>query len=251
MFYTIMALATAGFFLTIGDFRWRRKAESIQDPKKRAAFALPLVQQVFQRILRRCRVTVEVEGMENLQRIPKEEGVLFVGNHRSYFDVIIAYTLVDRPTGFVAKIEMEKLKPLKRWMEYLGCLFMDRSNLKQSLKVILAAIRQIREGSSIWIYPEGTRADGATELEMEPFKEGSFKIAEKTGCKIVPVSMVHTRSILEQQFPRICPQKVKVRIGAPIELKTLDEENRKHIGAYVEGKIRDDLQSMLSGDTED
>lgn len=246
MLYTIMALATAAFFLTIGDLRYRRKAESIQDPKKRAAFALPLVQEVFRKILRRCRIEVEVEGRENLQGIPQEEGVLFVGNHRSNFDVIIAYTLVDRPTGFVAKIEMEKLKPLKRWMEYLGCLFMDRSNLKQSLKVILAAIRQVREGSSIWIYPEGTRSDGATELDMESFKEGSFKIAEKTGCKIVPVSMIHTRQILEQQFPRIRPQKVKVRIGAPIELKALSEEDRKHIGAYVENRIKDDLRAMLA-----
>ena len=250
MLYTIAVLAHVLFFLTLGSLYYRRKVEAIQDPKKRAEYTLPLVQGIFRKILKTAHVTVEVEGMENLTSIPKDEGVLFVGNHRSYFDVIIAYTLVDRPTGFVAKVEMEKLKPLKRWMDELGCLFMDRSNLKQSLKVIITAIRQVREGQSIWIYPEGTRSEGATELDMETFKEGSFKVAEKTGCKIVPVSMIRTRNILEAQFPAIKPQHIKVRIGAPIEMKTLSAEDQKHIGVYVQAKVKDDIQALLSETTD-
>ena len=246
MLYTIVVLANVLFFLTLGSLRYKGKVEAIQDPKKRAEYVLPLVQGIFRKILKAAHVTVEVEGMENLSPIPKDEGVLFVGNHRSYFDVIIAYTLVDRPTGFIAKIEMEKLKPLKRWMEYLGCLFMDRNNLKQSLKVIITAIKQVREGQSIWIYPEGTRAEGETDLDMEPFKEGSFKVAEKTGCKIVPVSMINTRNILEAQFPAIKPQHIKVRIGAPIEVKNLSEEEQKHIGAYVQAKVKADVQALLT-----
>ena len=154
MLYTIAVLAHVLFFLTLGSLYYRRKVEAIQDPKKRAEYTLPLVQGIFRKILKTAHVTVEVEGMENLTSIPKDEGVLFVGNHRSYFDVIIAYTLVDRPTGFIAKAEIEKIRPLKRWMDELGCLFMDRNNLKQSLKVIITAIKQVREGQSIWIYPE-------------------------------------------------------------------------------------------------
>ena len=246
MLYTIAVLAHVLFFLTLGSLYYRRKVETIQDPKKRAEYTLPLVQGIFRKILKTAHVTVEVEGMENLTSIPKDEGVLFVGNHRSYFDVIIAYTLVDRPTGFIAKAEIEKIRPLKRWMDELGCLFIDRNNLKQSLKVIITAIKQIREGQSIWIYPEGTRSEGETELDMETFKEGSFKIAEKTGCKIVPVSMINTRNILEAQFPAIRPQHIKVRIGAPIEVKNLSEEAQKHVGAYVQAQVKADIQTLLT-----
>ena len=104
----------------------------------------------------------------------------------------------------------------------------------------------MREGQSIWIYPEGTRSEGETELDMETFKEGSFKVAEKAGCKIVPVAMVGTRDILEAQFPAIRPQHIRVRIGAPIEVKNLDEEEQKHIGAYVQAKVKADIQALLA-----
>lgn len=250
MLSTLAVLGYAVAFLLFGALRYRKKLESFQTPKERAAYALPIIQGVFRKLLRLSHVTVEVEGMENLTSIPKEEGVLFVGNHRSYFDVIIGYTLVDRPTGFIAKIEMEKLTPLRRWMEALGCLFMDRNNLKQSLKVIITAIKEIREGISVWIYPEGTRSEGETELEMEPFKEGSFKVAEKTGCKIVPVSMLHTRDILESHFPAIRPQHVKVRIGTLIEVKNLSEEEKKHVGSYVQQVVKADLAALRAEEDE-
>lgn len=245
MLYTLAVLTCVIAFLLLGELRYRKKLESFSSPRERAAYALPIIQGVFRKILKLSHVTVEVKGMENLTSIPKEEGVLFVGNHRSYFDVIIGYTLVDRPTGFIAKIEMEKIKPLRRWMEALGCLFMDRNNLKQSLKVIITAIKEIRDGISVWIYPEGTRSEGVSELEMEPFKEGSFKVAEKTGCKIVPVSMIHTREILETHFPSIKPQHIKVCIGTPIELEQLSEEEQKHIGSYVQHAVKADLKALL------
>ena len=169
---------------------------------------------------------------------------MFVGNHRSYFDVVIGYTLVDRPTGFIAKIEMQKIKPMARWMDYAGCLMIDRNDLRQSLKVILTAIKYVKAGISIYIYPEGTRSKGETEEEMLPFKEGSFKIAEKTGCKIVPISMIHTREVLESHFPFIHPQHVKVKIGEPIIMSELTEEQKNHIGSYTRDKVIEGIKEL-------
>ena len=126
--------------------------------------------------------------------------VLYVGNHRSYFDIIIGYTLAKNNTGFVAKKSMEKLPFVSVWMKFINCQFLDRENIKEGLKTVLKCIDLVKGGTSIWIFPEGTRTPGN---EMLSFKEGSFKIAEKTGCPIIPVAINNTEEIFENHMPRI------------------------------------------------
>lgn len=98
-------------------------------------------------------MTVEVRGYEN---IPQDRPVLYVGNHRSYFDILVGYTTVPGLMGFVAKKEMEKIPLLSKWMLNVNCLFLDRNNIKEGLKTILAGIEKVRRGVSVWIFPEGT-----------------------------------------------------------------------------------------------
>ena len=133
---------------------------------------------------------ITVIGKENMP----DEAALYVGNHRSFFDVLILYIQFQRLTGFVAKNSLEKIPSLRVWMRHLYCLFLDRNDIKQGLKVILQAIEYVKQGISICIFPEGTRNDGE-ELTMLPFKEGSFKIALKSGCPIVPVSINNSAEI--------------------------------------------------------
>lgn len=220
-------------FLGLGSLRllFIRKKERTRE---RDLECLSIVKGKLKAILRICKVDVHAEGLEN---IPKDEAVLFVGNHRSDFDIVVAYSLMENVTGFISKDNLAKIPTLKLWMEELHCLFLDRDNLKQNLKVIIEAIQEIKRGISFWIYPEGTRAKGKSEEELLPFKEGSFKLAEKTGCKIIPVAMINTRKIFEEQFPFIKSTKVYVRFGEPILLSALSEEDRKHIGKYTEEKV--------------
>ena len=51
-------------------------------------------------------VKLEVHGYEN---IPKDQAVLFVGNHTSFYDIIVTYPLMKRPTGYIAKKEIKKI----------------------------------------------------------------------------------------------------------------------------------------------
>ena len=83
--------------------------------------------------------------------------MLYVGNHRSYFDILAGYVSVPSLMGFVAKKEMEKIPLLSTWMKLVNCLFLDRENVKEGLKTILQGINQIKNGISVWIFPEGTR----------------------------------------------------------------------------------------------
>ena len=185
-------------------------------------------------------VKATIIGEENIP----DEPVLFVGNHRSFFDILLTYSRCRRLTGYVAKKEMEHIPLLSTWMRFVYCLFLDRENPKEGLKTILTAIDYIKKGISICIFPEGTRNKGE-ELSMLPFKDGAFKIATKTGCAIIPISMNNTAAIFENQFPKIRKVHVVIEYGKPIYPNELDKETKRHIGDYVENIIRETIKKNV------
>ena len=135
---------------------------------------------------------------------------------------------------------MENIPLLSTWMRYLYGLFLDRDNIKEGLKTILQAIDYVKKGISICIFPEGTRNKGE-ELSMLPFHDGSFKIAEKTGCAIVPISMNNTAEIFENHFPRIKKTHVVLEYGKPIYPNELDKDTKKHLGKYCQNIIQETI----------
>lgn len=195
--------------------------------------SLRIVQGAFKIILFLAGTKVTVIGEEH---VPKDAPVLYVGNHRGFFDILITYSRCPDLTGFVSKKEIEKVPLLSTWMKYLYCLFLDRNDIKEGLKTIMQGIEYVKRGISIFIFPEGTRSHSNTML---PFKEGSLKIAEKSGCPIIPVAMVHTSEIFEDQFPFIKKTHVVLEYGAPIYPKELDKEDRKFLGAYTQKIIQE------------
>lgn len=198
------------------------------NPRLKDSSSLSIVKWAIRRILQMTGVKVIVLGEEN---VPLDTAVLYVGNHRSIFDILLTYVRVPRPTGYVSKKEMDKWPLINIWMRHLHCLFLDRSNIKEGLKTILAAVEKVKSGISICIFPEGTR--NKTPDTFLPFHEGSFKIAEKGEVPIVPITIVNSAAIFEDHFPRIEKTTVILEYGKPIDVKELDKETRKHIGAYV------------------
>ena len=183
-------------------------------------------------------VKVTVIGEENIP----DEPVLYVGNHRSFFDILLTYSRCKRLTGYIAKKEMEKVPLLSIWMRFVYCLFLDRENPKEGLKTILQAIDYVKNGISICIFPEGTRNKNADDLELLPFHDGSFKIASKTGCAIIPMALNNTVEIFEAHMPKIKSTHVVLEYGKPIYVKGLPKEDQKHLGAYTQNIIHDMLE---------
>ena len=195
-----------------------------------------MMRMAFSIILFVCGVKMEVNGVEN---IPIDTPVLYVGNHRSYVDIIVGYRYIPGKTGFIAKKEFLKVPVLSHWIAILHGLFLDRKDIKAGLKSVLEAIDHIKnDGLSYSIFPEGTRNHNA---EMLPFKEGSMKIATKSGCPIVPVAMTHMDDIFENHFPIVKATKVTIRFGTPIYTDQLSKEELKFLGS----KTRDNIQSMI------
>lgn len=185
---------------------------------------------------------IEVEGKENIPN----EAVLFVGNHRSDFDILVSYTNINKNVGFVAKKSMKDIPVIAWWMDMIGCLFLDRENAREGLKTILAAIEQVKHGTSVCIFPEGTRNKSEDADVPAEFKEGALKIAEKAKCLIVPMVIKDTELIFEKQKPLIKAQTVRLKFLKPFYAKDIPEEYRKTPAAYVRGLIAEELQAMKS-----
>ncbi len=181
-------------------------------------------------------VKYDVHGIEN---IPKNKSVLFVGNHQSFFDVVLGYHLCPAVTGFMSKESIKKVPLLNVWMILNYCLFLTRTDPRQDLKLILKAADYIKEGINIFIFPEGTRSKTG---EMAQFHEASFKIATKAGCPIVPVCFTNTRQILEAHMPRIKRTHVIITFCPPVDPTTLTSDDKKHVGAYVHGLMEKQLE---------
>ena len=201
---------------------------------------LRMVQTAFKLMLKTAGVRLTVIGEEN---VPKDQAVLYIGNHRSYFDILLTYSRCPRLTGYVAKVEMLRYWFLRDWMKALYCLFLDRKNIKAGLKTILEGIEYIKRGISICIFPEGTR--NHTD-EMLPFKEGSMKIAEKTGCPIIPMAITNSAEIFENHLPFIRPCHVILEYGTPILPNELTKEEKKFLGSYTQNQIQEMLNKNKS-----
>ena len=174
-----------------------------------------------------------VLGKEN---IPTDTAVLYVGNHRSYFDIILGYIAVPGITGFIAKKEMNRYPLLRVWMRYIHCLFLDRSDIRQGLQTILTGVEKIKSGISIFVFPEGTR--NKSDDEFLPFKAGSLKIAEKSGCPIVPVAINHSDDIFEKHLPKIYKTTVVIEFAPAIYTSELDKEAKRALADTTYSQIK-------------
>ena len=205
------------------------------NPHFRDISCLRMVQAAFKLILWLTGADITYIGREN---IPKDQAVLYISNHNSYFDILLTYSQCPGLTGYVAKAEMLKAPLLRDWMKRLYCLFLDRSNIRAGMQTILTGIEYIKKGISICIFPEGRRSrDG----KMQPFKEGSMKVASKTGCPIIPIAITGSAEIWENHMPKIKPCRVIVEYGAPIRPKELTKDEQKFLGSYTQQKIQEML----------
>lgn len=196
--------------------------------------SLRIVQWAFRCVLFLSGTKITVIGEEN---VPKDEPVLYIGNHRSYFDVVITYARTPGLCGYLSKKEIDRIPLLNIWMRYLHCLFLDRDNIKQGLEMILKAIGKVKNGISICVFPEGTRNDSGEDFL--PFRSGCLKIAEKTGCPVIPMALNHTEDIFEAHIPWIRKTHIILEYCKPVYPKQLPKEEKKKLAEIVEQTVKD------------
>ena len=184
-------------------------------------------------ILKVTGVTLTVEGLEN---IPKEGPCVFVGNHRSYYDIPLLLASLDKPHGILAKEELEKIPLLNRWMKLLGCVFVQRDDVRASVRALNDATAIVEGGRSFVIFPEGTRYKGE-EGGAGEFKAGAFRIAVKTGAPVVPVAITGARALFENNGNRCHPGRVHICILPPIHTAGMSKAEQKQLPEAVRQTI--------------
>ncbi len=193
-------------------------------------------------LIKLAGVKVTVIGKEN---IPTDTNCVFVANHRGLFDIPLMLTVLDRPHGVLAKIEAKKIPLVNRWMNLLRCVFVDREDVKASVRALNSATDIVKSGESFIIFPEGTRYKGE-EGGMGEFKGGAFRIATKTGAAIVPVAIRNARACFEANGMMCVPTDVTVTILPAISTKGLSRDAQKTLPADVEAQVRSTLEQMCN-----
>lgn len=175
-----------------------------------------------------------VNGLEN---VPVDEPVLFIANHRSFFDVFFGYSFIPNPTAFISKKSIKKIPCIAQWMYFLSCSFLDRDDVKSGLAVIKQNMSLVSDRKlSIFVCPEGKR--NSTD-ELYEFKEGCFRIATRTNCKIVPICYTNTENLFEAHLPWVRKASVTMNFGEPIDVSLLDRDEKKRLGQTVRQIIQD------------
>ncbi|MCM3599885.1 1-acyl-sn-glycerol-3-phosphate acyltransferase [Robertmurraya korlensis] len=169
---------------------------------------------------------VKVEGIENLP----EGAVVMISNHEGDFDIPTLLASIEKPFGFISKVEVKKVPILSTWMEIMNCVFIDRSDRRKSVQSIREAVKLLNEGHSIAIFPEGTRSKGGPVGE---FKSGGFRLAKDAKVPIVPISISGTSDVFEKNGRLVKPASIQVRILPSVPSTIFDQKDMKEVSDYV------------------
>ena len=164
---------------------------------------------IFFRLFNRWEVT----GREH---VPSTGGVLLIANHTSYSDPPIVGTACPRPVHFMAKAELFKMPLLGAFIRRTHAFPVRRGAADRT--ALRRAVRLLREGRVLLVFPEGTRSPDGRLQELE---QGAAFIALSGKAAVVPVGLVGADRLLPKGSPILRPAKLHVRFGPPVDLSDL------------------------------
>ncbi len=186
------------------------------------------IQKYTTKIINRTGGTLTIIGEEN---IIIDKPVVFTPNHQSYFDIPALISSINTPIAFISKKEMLKIPVISTAVLELNSVMLDRSDIKSAAKSVLDAIKILKSGQSLVVFPEGTRSkDGL----VHDFKPGAFKIATKPKVPIIPVSIIGARDIFEGNNYKIKKNDIKVIFHEPIYTENLSKQEIKELPYKVQ-----------------
>lgn len=188
-----------------------------------------IVARYWARVSLICAQTgVTVAGRDNIHGGP----AVYMPNHQSHFDVFAILGYLNVQFRWTVKKELFDIPLLGLAMKRAGYIRIDRLNHEKAMESMTLAAEKIRAGTSIVIFPEGTRsADGNLQF---PFKKGGFHLALQAGVPIIPVTVQGSRDVLPKNGIKVKPGKINLILGKAIypaghDVNSLMEEVYKSI----------------------
>lgn len=181
-------------------------------------------------------VKVKIEGSENFDH---HKSYIFVANHQSIFDIFIIYGWLDSRFKWIMKKEIRKIPFVGSACNAAGHIFIDRSSAAKALKSIEEAEKKLKGGSSVVIFPEGTRTNTG---KMGKFKKGAFGMAVDLDLDIVPITIKGAYNVLPKHKIYIKPGTIEMKIHRPISTDGITYANLPEFMDKVHQIIEQDLQ---------
>lgn len=212
---------------------------NLNKPPKKAVFFRFLIKGGLPILFGLLRVKIEYEGLE---KFTNERKTLFLCNHQHDFDpAIIINAFADSQIAFIGKKDIYTEMPfIARAMHRLECLPIDRENDREAAKTIIKAIKMLKDGeNSIGLFPEGYTSKTG---ELLPFRNGSLKIALKSGAPIAVCVIDNMKGIHKRLF--IKKSVVKFRLVDVIDSEFYKDMNTNELGDIIHEKMEKALNEM-------
>lgn len=195
----------------------------------------------------RSGAKLEIEGREH---VDPARPTIYVSNHQSTIDIPILFLAIPVNFRYIAKSQLRWIPVLGWYLWIGGHVFIDRANRARAISSLDAAARRIRAGTSIVVYPEGTRSP---EGRILPFKKGAFALAMKARVAVVPVTIEGSGKVMPKNSWRVTPGVVHVKIGKPIDPSRFDETDRDGLLIATRNVIIDQSLALggLGGDRDE
>lgn len=177
------------------------------------------------------RVTIDAHGVEN---IPKENGFVLFPNHQGMYDVLTIIDACPYPISVVAKQEVSQVQGLKQVFTCMKAQFIERDDLRQSMKVIQQVTAEVKQGRNYVIFAEGTRSRNQNQLL--DFKGGSFKSAVKARCPIIPIALIDAYKAFDTNS--IKPITVQIHFLQPLLYEEYKDLKTTEIAEIVKKRIQ-------------
>lgn len=164
-----------------------------------------------------------------------------MANHLSLFDIMLLLGYIAKPIAFMAKKELAKVPVIRSLMGEVGCLYLDREDVRQAVKVFRRGAEQVRKGLSMVIFPEGTRSLTGS---IGDFKSGSMKLAIKADVPIVPAAIYGTGDIFKDK--KITPTKIFLQVMPSISPDEYQEMGSTTLATRVRDVVAEGWQQIAS-----
>lgn len=194
-----------------------------------------------QSIIRRGRVITVCDGLEKLPQTEEGPGFILFPNHQGLFDVLNCLKVLEKPFSVVVKKELENVFMLNCVLRCLNAEYMDRDDIRQSMKIIQSVSKRVTAGERFIIFPEGTRSRRGNE--MLEFKPGAFKAATMSHAPIIPVALVD--SFIPLDVKSLRKTTVYLYFLDPIYYDEYKDMKTVEIAKIVQGRIADKIAEHL------
>jgi 1-acyl-sn-glycerol-3-phosphate acyltransferase len=191
-----------------------------------------MVKQWAEGMCERMRIEVRAVGAEAIDwSLPR----VLMANHQSYLDPVALYSVLPRVCGMVAKKELFRVPLLGGVMRVVGCVSVDRHRRVEAMTAMREAARTVSSGTTIAVFPEGTRSPGDRITRL---KKGPFYLAQLAQVPTLPIGIRGTAALMPRENTGIRSGLIEVHVGTPLPPPALnDVAGRDALMAQVRAEL--------------